>query len=73
MNTARIIYEQYKVLPKKVRKELKALIISEDDTDTSMSLLAQIERGLEEVKAMQEGKIPVRTLEDMQRDLRNGE
>lgn len=72
MNTAKIIYEQYKVLPKKVRQELKALIVSEDDEDIPMSLLSQIEQGLTEVKAMQEGKIPVRTFEDMQRDIRNG-
>ncbi|GHB69787.1 hypothetical protein [Persicitalea jodogahamensis] len=73
MNTARILYEQYKVLPKKVRKELKALIISEDEPEASNSLMAEIEHGLEEVKAMKEGKIPVRTFEDIKRDLRNGE
>lgn len=71
MNTARIIYEQYKVLPKKVRKELKNLIINEDEEDISMSLLEQIEQGLEEVKAMEEGKIPSRTYADFKKELEN--
>ena len=31
MSTAQIIYEQYKVLPKRIQKELKALIIKEDN------------------------------------------
>lgn len=31
MSTAQIIYEQYKVLPKRVQKELKALIISDNE------------------------------------------
>lgn len=37
MNTAKIIYEQYKVLPKKVRKELKNLILNEDEADNPIS------------------------------------
>ncbi len=73
MNTARIIYEQYKVLPKRVREELKALIISEDEPEVANSLMTEIEQGLEEVLAMKEGRIPVRTFEDIKRDMRNGE
>jgi len=73
MNTARIIYEQYKVLPKRVREELKALIVSEDEPEVANSLMAEIEQGLEEVLAMKEGRIPVRTFEDIKRDMRNGE
>lgn len=73
MSTARIIYEQYKVLPKKVCKELKALIVSEDEPEAANSLMAEIKQSLEEIKAMKEGKIPSRTFEDMQRDLHKAE
>ncbi|MPR34598.1 hypothetical protein [Salmonirosea aquatica] len=73
MDTARILYEQYKVLPKKIRKELKALIISEDEPESTNTLMAEIEQGLEEVLAMKEGRIPVRTFEEIKRDMRNGE
>ncbi|GAB2577399.1 hypothetical protein [Spirosoma areae] len=59
MSTAQIIYEQYKVLPKRVRQELKALIISEEE---SQPLLAQIEQGLKEFKLIREGKLPRRNM-----------
>lgn len=67
MSTAQIIYEQYKVLPKRVREELKSLIISEEEEE-NMPLLAQIEQGLKEVKLIREGKLPKRNM----RDLLNG-
>lgn len=69
MSTARIIYEQYKVLPKKVRKELKALIVSEEEPEVTNSLMAEIEQGLEEVLAMKEGRIPSRTYADFRKEL----
>jgi len=72
MSTARIIYEQYKVLPKKVRKELKALIVSEEEPEVSNSLMAEIEESLEEIKAMKEGKIPSRTYADFRKEMENG-
>jgi len=71
MNTARIIYEQYKVLPKRVREELKALIVSEGEPEVANSLMAEIEQGLEEVLAMKEGRIPVRTYADFKKELEN--
>jgi ABC-type siderophore export system fused ATPase/permease subunit len=70
MSTAQIISEQYKVLPKRVQKELKALINSEDE---NQPLLAKIEQGLKEVKLIREGKLPRRTFADLQRDINNGQ
>ena len=61
MSTAQIIYEQYKVLPKSVREELKALIINEENQEQPLTLMQEIEEGLKEVKLMKEGKIPTRT------------
>ena len=72
MNTAKIIFEQYKVLPKKVRQELKALIISEDETEATNSLMAEIEESLEEIKAMKDGKIPSRTYAEFRKEMENG-
>ncbi len=57
MSTAQILYEQYKVLPKKVKAELKALINKEDeDVLTDISLPA-IHRGLDSIKKLKEGKV----------------
>ena len=50
MSTAQIIYEQYKVLPKRVREELKALIINEENQEQPLTLMQEIEEGLKEVK-----------------------
>lgn len=62
MSTAQIIYEQYKILPKKVQKELKQLI----DEDTNRTpLLSQIEKGLQEVKLIRNGKSKALTLNDV--------
>ena len=49
MSTAQIIYEQYKVLPKKVQNELNSLINSENDEE-NVRLIEQITKGLREVK-----------------------
>lgn len=66
MSTAQIIYEQYKVLPKRVRLDLKVLIVSEDEP---VSLLNELEIGLRQVKEMQTGKRPKRTFADLQQEM----
>lgn len=63
MNTARIIYEQYKVLPKRVRQELKELINSEESEP--ISLMDEIEQSLNQVKLMRDGKMPKKNIRDM--------
>ena len=62
MSTAQIIYEQYKVLPKKVQKELKQLI---DEDVNRTPLLAQIEKGLQEVRLIRNSKAKALTLNDV--------
>ncbi|MVM38315.1 hypothetical protein GO730_13265 [Spirosoma sp. HMF3257] len=69
MSTAQIIYEQYKVLPKRVRQELKALIIKEEEEEKPMSLMEEIEESLKQVKLIREGKLPKKNM----RDVLNGE
>lgn len=67
MSTAQIIYEQYKVLPKRVRKELKELINKDEE---EMTLMEGLEQSLKEVKLMREGKMPSRTFDDLKREMR---
>ena len=73
MSTAQIIYEQYKVLPKRIQKELKALIIKEDNQEQSLTLMQEIEEGLKEVKLVKEGKIPARTFADLKKEMQNAQ
>lgn len=73
MSTARIIYEQYKVLPKRVRQELKELIINEGTDERTMSLMEEIEEGLKQVKQIREGKLPRRTFADLKREMNDAE
>jgi hypothetical protein len=63
MSTAQIIYEQYKVLPKKVRNELIELIIGEEEEKEP--LIEQIAQGLREVKLIREEKLKALTLADV--------
>jgi hypothetical protein len=64
MTTAQIIYEQYKVLPKRVRQELKSLIISEE-VEKPFSLMEEIEESLKQVKLIREGKLPRKNARDL--------
>ena len=70
MSTAQIIYEQYRVLPKRIRKELKELIIKEEE---EMTLMEGLEQSLKEVKLMREGKMPSRTFDDLKREMREND
>ena len=69
MSTAQIIYEQYKVLPKRIRRELRALIVEDEQ---EMTLMEGLEQSLKEVKLMREGKMPKRTIDDLKRDMKKG-
>jgi hypothetical protein len=67
MSTAQIIYEQYKVLPKKLQNELKSLIISENVEET-VPLIEQVAKGLREVKLIREGKLPRKTFQELKHE-----
>ena len=68
MSTAQGFYEVYKALPKKIQKEVKQLIESEETIQVSVSA---IENGLKEVKLIQEGKLSRKTFADFKRELAN--
>lgn len=65
MSTAQIIYEQYKVLPKRVRQELKALIVSEEEMEKPVSLMEEIEESMKQVKLIRDGKMPKKNMRDV--------
>ena len=65
MSTAQIIYEQYRVLPKRVQKELKALIISENEQEKPLTLMEELEESLKQVKLIQEGKMLRKNMRDI--------
>jgi peptide subunit release factor 1 (eRF1) len=67
MSTAQIIYEQYKVLPKKLQNELKSLINSENEEET-VPLIEQVAKGLREVKLIREGKLPRKTFQELKHE-----
>ena len=55
MSTAQIIFEQYQILPKRVKKELFGMISKEYDDYVQVNVLSLI-TGLEELKSVREGK-----------------
>ena len=63
MNTAKDLYQQYKALPQGIQREFKALI-NEEEIE-KLSLLEQIERGLQDVKLIREGKKKALTFADV--------
>jgi len=70
MSTAQIIYEQYKVLPKKVQNELLALINKNNDEYVQVSLPSLI-AGLNEMKLIREGKLEPTSFDDFMKDLKD--
>jgi hypothetical protein len=62
MTTATALYEVYKTLPKHTRKEFKTLIDIEQDNSV---LLSEIQEGLQQVKAIREGRIKPKNIKDV--------
>lgn len=56
MSTAQIIFEQYQILPKRVKKELFDMISQENDEYIQVNMSSLVE-GLKGLKSVREGKI----------------
>jgi hypothetical protein len=56
MSTAQIIFEQYQILPKRVKKELFGMISKEHDDYVQVNLSSLL-IGLKELKSVREGKM----------------
>ena len=70
MNTAQILFEQYKVLPKKIQKELKTLIENDDVECVAVSLPA-FKKVIRKVKLLKKDKIEARQIIEIQDELVN--
>ncbi|WP_428657353.1 hypothetical protein [Runella sp.] len=70
MNTAQILYEQYKILPKKVKNELKALINSENEDVLDDISLPAIRKGLKEIKKLKAGNAATTNAREFLADLK---
>lgn len=56
MSTAQILFEQYKVLPKKIRKQLRTLIEEEENEYVDISL-PHFKEAVKQVKLLKQGKL----------------
>ncbi|WP_373512959.1 hypothetical protein [Persicitalea sp.] len=54
-----------------MRDELKALIVNEENEDSTLTLMEEIEAGLREVKAIREGKIAGISYEDLKKEIQS--
>ena len=68
MNTVQILFEQYKVLPPRVRRELKELINQEEEE--RVPLREQIREGLKEIRLVREGKLQAKSADKFLAELR---
>jgi hypothetical protein len=69
MTTAQIIYEQYKVLPKRVKKELTALILQEQEEVFDDISLPAIKQAVADVKLLRAGKLQATDARDFLAEL----
>ncbi|GAA4502520.1 hypothetical protein GCM10023172_25990 [Hymenobacter ginsengisoli] len=79
MTTAQVLFEQYKVLPKRIQQQFKQLIVQADqpaarpaaeeddgDTDTHVSIsMEALRASIEQVKLLKTGKAKLSTLEEL--------
>lgn len=84
MTTAQVLYEQYKVLPPRIRKELRKLIViesepvaeQEDDDengDTIRISLKALKESIRDVKLLKAGKLKTTSFDDFLAELKHEE
>lgn len=69
MTTAQVLFEQYKVLPPRIRHELKELI-NDDDDDEKVPLREQIRQGMKEIRLIKDGKLKAKSADEFLAELR---
>jgi hypothetical protein len=70
MSTAQILFEQYKVLPPRIRRELKELI-DEDEQNEKVPLIEQIREGMQEIRLIKQGKIKPKSFDQLLEEIRS--
>lgn len=83
MTTAQVLFQQYQVLPKRIRQELKELIIEaekpsvdEDDNDNGDTIrisMKALKESIREVKLLKAGKQKGRPIEELLAELKREE
>ena len=83
MTTAQVLFQQYQVLPKRIRQELKELIIEaekppvdEDDDDNGDTIrisMKALKESIREVKLLKAGKQKGRPIEELLAELKREE
>ena len=71
MRTAQVLYQQYKSLPQRLQKELKQLIL-EDENELIEINLPEFKNAVKQVKLLREGKIQARPISELFKELENG-
>ncbi|HEY0110830.1 MAG TPA: hypothetical protein VGB67_14420 [Fibrella sp.] len=70
MSTAQILFEQYKVLPPHIKRELKTLINQEAEEE-KVPLREQIRHGMKEIRLVKEGKLQAQTLSELLKEMQD--
>ena len=70
MSTAQILFEQYKVLPPHIKRELKTLINQEAEEE-KVPLREQIRQGMKEIRLIKEGKLQAQTLSELLKEMQD--
>ena len=79
MTTAQVLYEQYKVLPPRIRQELKELIdegnapVAEDDEENSDTIrisVKALKESIQDVKLLRAGKLKTRPAREVLNEIR---
>lgn len=83
MTTAQVLFQQYQVLPKRIRQELKELIIKaekpsvdddeDDNGDTIRISMKALKESIHEVKLLKAGKQTGRPIEELLAELKREE
>lgn len=85
MTTAQVLFEQYKVLPKRIQRELKEMIIQEEkptlaeeddddeNGDTIRISIKALKDSIREVKKLKAGKQKGRPIEELLAELQREE
>jgi polyhydroxyalkanoate synthesis regulator phasin len=68
MSTAQILFEQYKVLPEKIKKQLKTLIEEEETEYVDISLPA-FKDAVRQVKLLKQGKLETTDAREFMKEL----
>ena len=72
MSTAQIIFEQYQILPKRVKKELFGMISQENDEYVQVNMSSLV-KGLKELKLVRKGEMKSTPVQDFLLEMKHSD